>query len=354
MARFIKKMGLRKGAKPGSLIFVGEQQTDQVVIRVMQYDANTLEEKEVDSIDEALSLINEKSMTWINIFGIHDPEVMTTLGNQFDINVLLLEDMMNTDHRPKLSKDDNNLYIITKLLNLNKDTGQVESDQLSLIVGKNVLVSLQEKPGTHFEAVRERIRKTRDRLRIIYSDYLAYALLDCMVDNYLDLLAEIGSSIDELELEILEGTGKLTSQKIYRQRTELNFMRQVVLPLKELTLDLLKSESTLIRKETRGFIKDLHDHVVITHERIEVYHSIVADQKEIYNSMISNRANEIMKVLTVFAAIFIPLTFIAGIYGMNFENIPELKWTYGYFYFWGLIAVIGIGLLIYFKRKKWL
>jgi magnesium transporter len=354
MARFIKKMGLRKGAKPGSLIFVGEQQTDRVAIRVMQYDANHLEEREVDTIEEALSLINEKSMTWINIFGIHDPDLMATLGKRFDIDVLLLEDMMNTDHRPKLSKDDNNLYIITKLLNLKEETGQIESDQLSLIASKNVLVSLQEKPGTHFEAVRERIRKTRDRLRIIYPDYLAYALLDCMVDSYLDLLAEIGSSIDDLELEILEGTGKLTSQKIYRQRTELNFMRQMVLPLKELTFDLLKSDSPLIRKETRGFVKNLYDHVVITHERIEVYFSIVADQKEIYNSMISNRANEIMKVLTVFAAIFIPLTFIAGIYGMNFENIPELKWTYGYFYFWGLIAVIGIGLLIYFKRKKWL
>jgi magnesium transporter len=354
MARFIKKMGLRKGAKPGSLIFVGEQQTDRVVIRVMQYDANHLEEREVDTIEEALSLINENSMTWINIFGIHDPDVMATLGKRFDTDALLLEDMMNTDHRPKLSKDDNTLYIITKLLNFKEETGQVESDQLSLIAAKNVLVSLQEKPGTHFEAVRERIRRTRDRLRIIYPDYLAYALLDCMVDSYLDLLAEIGSSIDDLELEILEGTGKLTSQKIYRQRTELNFMRQVVLPLKELTFDLLKSDSPLIREETRGFIRDLYDHVVITLERIEVYFSIVADQKEIYNSMISSRANEIMKVLTVFAAIFIPLTFIAGIYGMNFENIPELKWTYGYFYFWGLIAVIGIGLMIYFKRKKWL
>jgi magnesium transporter len=354
MARFIKKMGLRKGAKPGSLIFVGEQQTDQVVIRVMQYDSKSLEEMEVDTIEQALAMINDRSMTWINIFGIHDPEVLAKLGTRFDIDVLLLEDMMNTDHRPKLSKDDNNLYVIAKLLSFNRDTGQIESDQLSLIAGKNVLVSLQEKPGTHFEAVRERIRKTKDRLRIIYSDYLAYALLDCMVDSYLDLLAEIGSSIDNLESEILEGKGKFTSQKIYRQRTELNFMRQVVLPLKELTFDLLKSDSILIRKETRGFIRDLYDHVVITHERIEVYFSIVADQKEIYNSLISSRANEIMKVLTIFAAIFIPLTFIAGIYGMNFENIPELKWTYGYLYFWGLIAVIGAGLLIYFKRKKWL
>ncbi len=354
MARFIKKMGLRKGAKPGSLIFVGEQQTERVVIKVMQYDENHLEEKEVETIDQALSLINENSMTWINVFGIHDPDVMIALGNRFDTDVLLLEDMMNTDHRPKLSKDDNNLYIITKLLNLNGETGQIESDQLSLIAGKRFLISLQEKPGTHFEAVRERIRKTRDRRRIIHSDYLAYALLDCMVDNYLDLLAEIGNSIDDLELEILEGGGRFTSRKIYRQRTELNFMRQAVLPLKELIFDLVKSDSTLIRKETGEFIRDLYDHVIITNERIEVYFSIVADQKEIYHSMISNRTNEIMKVLTVFAAIFIPLTFIAGIYGMNFENIPELNWANGYLYFWILITMVGVGLLIYFRKKKWL
>lgn len=354
MARFIKNIGLRKGAKPGSLIFVGEQQTDRVVIRVMQYDANQLEEKEVDTIEEALSLINDSNMTWINIFGIHDPEVIAALGARFNIDLLLLEDMMNTDYRPKLSEDDNHLYAIAKLLTFNRGTSQIESDQLSLIAGENVLVSLQEKPGTHFDAVRERIRKTKDRIRIIYSDYLAYALLDCMVDGYLDLLAEIGNSIDDLEDEILGSHSKQTSQKIYRQRTELNYLRQIVLPLKELTFNLQKSDSELIRKETRGFIKDLHDHVVITHERIEVYYSIVADQMEIYNSMISNRANEIMKVLTIFAAIFIPLTFIAGIYGMNFENIPELKWANGYLYFWILITLVGVGLLIYFRRKKWL
>ncbi|MEX0981930.1 MAG: magnesium/cobalt transporter CorA [Bacteroidales bacterium] len=347
-------MGPRKGAKPGSLILIGDQQTDHVVIRVMQYDANSLEEREVDTIEQALSLINDRSMTWINIFGIHDPEVMTALGTRFDIDILLLDDMMNTDHRPKFSQDDNNLYFITKLLNYNRETGQIESDQLSMIAGKNYLVSLQEKPGTHFDAVRERIRKTKDRIRIIYSDYLAYALLDCMVDGYLDLLAEIGSAIDGLELEILERQGKFTSQKLYRQRTELNYLRQVVLPLKELTFDMLKSDSALIREETRGFIKDLYDHVVITHERTEVYSAVVADQMEIYNSLISNRANEIMKVLTIFAAIFIPLTFIAGIYGMNFENIPELMWANGYLYFWILITLVVVGLLIYFRRKKWL
>jgi magnesium transporter len=354
MARFIKKRDQRSGAKPGSLILIGDRQTDQVVIRVMQYDANELQETGVENIEEALSMITAERMTWINIYGLHDPEVIAAVGKEFNTDSLLLEDIMNTDHRPKLTGDEQNIYIIAKLLNYNRLEGKIESDQLSLIAGRNFLISLQERPGTFFDPVRDRIRKSRDRTRIIHPDYLAYALLDCMVDGYLDMLAEIGSAVDAMETEIMQGKGKQTSQKIYRNRTELNFLRQIVLPLKELTYDFLKSDSPVIRKETRSFIKDLYDHVLVAHERIELYYSVVADQTDIYNSIISNRANEIMKVLTVFAAIFIPLTFIAGIYGMNFENIPELKWTYGYLYFWGLIILVGLGLGYYFIRKKWL
>jgi magnesium transporter len=343
-----------KGARPGSLILIGEQKTAQVVISVMQYDKNTLTEKRVDTIDAALSMVAEEKLTWINIYGVHDPEVIAALGKKLEIDDLVLEDIMNTGHRPMFNRDEERLYIIAKLLSFNQEDRRIESDQLSLIVGDHLLISLQEKPGNHFDMVRERIRKSRDRQRIIYPDYLAYALLDCMVDTYMDLLADIGSSIDELEGSIFGNPGRETSREIYRHRTELNFLRQIVLPMKEVTFGFLKSTSPVTRPETRSFLEDLHDHVVITHESIEVYYALVADQLDIYNSLISNRANEIMKVLTVFAAIFIPLTFVAGIYGMNFENIPELKWVNGYLYFWILIIAIGILLLIFFKRKKWM
>ncbi len=354
MARFIKRRGSVKGARPGSLILIGEQHSEQVEINVMQYDQNTLTEKKVESIDAALSMAGEEKLTWINIYGVHDPEVIAALGKQLDIDNLLLEDMMNTGHRPVFNHDEDQLYIIAKLLSFNQESRRIEADQLSLIVADHLLISLQEKPGNHFDMVRERIRKSRDRQRIIHPDYLAYALLDCMVDTYMDLLADIGSSIDALEGRIFGNPDRETSREIYRHRTELNFLRQIVLPMKEVTFGLLKSASPVIRQETKSFIEDLHDHVVITHESIEVYYSLVADQLDIYHSLISNRANEIMKVLTIFAAIFIPLTFIAGIYGMNFENIPELQWANGYLYFWLLIMAVGILLLIFFRRKKWM
>jgi magnesium transporter len=356
MARFIKLRQGARGTRPGSLIFIGEQRTEEVTVNVMQYDRTELVEKTKVPIEEALSMINDRYMTWINIYGLHDTDLLMRIGEHRKVDELMLEDMLNTDHRSRFTYDEEKeqLLFIAKLLSQSAENMKIESDQLSILAGKNYVVTLQERPGSHFEAVRERIRKSKDRVRIIHPDYLAYALLDCMVDAYLDIIAELGGKIDALEEEILGGAGKETSRNIYRLRTELNYMRRIVLPLKELTFGFLKSPSPLISEDTRQYITDLHDHVVITYESVEVYYSLVADQLDIYNSMISNRANEIMKVLTVFAAIFIPLTFIAGIYGMNFKKIPELELDYGYLYFWILILVIAFGLVFYFRRKKWL
>ncbi len=355
MARFIKMRLGARGTKPGSLIFIGEQKTEQVSIQVMKFDRTMLSEETPGTIEEALGMIEDGYMTWINIFGLHDTELVRSLGEQLNIDELMLEDILNTDHRTRLTEEEEEgqLFFITKLLSKQESGKKLEAEQLSIITGKNYVVTLQERPLGHFDPVRERIRRSKDRIRIIHSDYLAYALLDTMVDSYLDLLAEIGALIDEMEEEILHHTGKETSGKLYLLRTELNYMRRIVLPLKEMTFAFLKSSSGLIRGDTKEFITDLHEHVVLAYESIEVYYSLVADQLDVYNSMISNRSNEIMKVLTVFAAIFIPLTFIAGIYGMNFRRIPELEMEYGYLYFWILIISVAIGLFIYFRRKKW-
>jgi magnesium transporter len=349
------RLGAR-GTRPGSLIFIGDQKTEKVIVNVMQYDRTDLEERTGVPIEEALSMINDRHMTWINIYGLHETELLMRIGERLNVDELMLEDMLNTDHRSRFTYDEDKeqLLFIAKLLSSSAGSTKIDSDQLSIIAGRNYVVTLQERPGHHFEPVRERIRKSKDRKRITHSDYLAYALLDCMVDAYLDIIAELGGNIDALEEEILDGAGKTTSRNIYRLRTELNYLRRIVLPMKELTFGFLKSPSPLISEDTRQFITDLHDHVVITYESVEVYYSLVADQLDIYNSMISNRANEIMKVLTVFAAIFIPLTFIAGIYGMNFKKIPELEMDYGYLYFWILILLVAFGLVIYFRKKKWL
>ncbi len=354
MARFIKIGKGNRGLKPGSLVFVGEQKIESVKITAMRYDRKKLEEYKDLSIDEAFSLIDEQQMTWINIFGLHDTEMISRIGAYFSIDDLVLEDILNTDHRPRFNDEYNKLTFIAKFVNFDTETAIVTAEQLSMIVGKNYVITLQERPARHFESVRERIRKSPDRVRIIHSDYLAYALMDCIVDAYMDIVAELGSKIDGMERQIFENKSRDTSQQLYRLRTELNYLRRIVIPLRELTLAFLRSGSPLVRKETRDFITDMNDHLVIIAESIEVYYSLVSDQIDMYNTSISNRANEIMKVLTVFAALFIPLTFIAGIYGMNFKHIPELEMKHGYLYFWSLILVVAVVLIIYFRRKKWL
>ncbi|MCF8226090.1 MAG: magnesium/cobalt transporter CorA [Bacteroidales bacterium] len=353
MARFFRQRTGMRGARPGTLLLIGDKKTEKVHISVMQFDHANLVEQEVADLDEALDMINDRTFSWINIYGIHDTEMISRLGQRLGIESLLLENILNTDHRPKFIAEEKLLVFITKLVTNDKESGQLQSDQLSIIAGDNFLLTLQERPGRHFDPVRQRIRASRDRTRINHSDYLAYALLDCVVDGYMDIIGELGNSIDTLEVEILDYSVRDTSEKIYRHRTEINFLRRIILPMKELTFNFLKSDSPIISDGTRIYMADLNEHILITHESIELYYNLVADQRDIHNSMISNRSNEIMQVLTVFAAFFIPLTFIAGIYGMNFEYIPELGLKNGYLYFWILVIVVAAVLTLYFRRKKW-
>jgi magnesium transporter len=353
MPRLLKKRSLAKGTQPGSLILIGQKKQEKVRIRLMKYDSQELSELECQTLDEAYSHIDDKGIAWINIDGIHDPELMAAIGTKFGVSQLMLEDFMNTDHRPKFEDEGQQISIITKLLRHNKDSGKIEADQLSIMAGPNYVLTLQEVEGTHFEAVRNRIRRTKNRSRIIYPDYLAYALVDCMVDNYMEIIGEIGDLIEQLDIEVLQHSGKETINKLYTYRTEMNFLRRVLKPTKEISIDFYRSDSHLIREGTREFIKDLNDHITHSIDAVDSYQLMILDQMNIYNASISNRANEIMKTLTIFASIFIPLTFVAGIYGMNFEIIPELKWRYGYMFFWILILLIGGGFFLYFRKKKW-
>ena len=351
MPRFIKLRTKAKGQVPGSLIFIGEKKQEKVRIRVMNYDKHNLEESECNTLDEAYRFLDPARMTWINIDGLHDPEIIRDLGNHFDISPLILEDIMNTDHRPKYEGHDDYIYIIAKIINYHE--AKIESEQLSILFGGHFVVTFQERVGTHFESLRERIRQARVRVRSISSDYLAYALLDCVVDEYREVLGKIGTEIELLEEEVLKNPKKKTVEEIYRHRIEMNFLKKTIRPLGEITGSILKGETSLIHKTALSFYKDLNDHIVAAIDIIESYQAMNMDQYNMYNVGISNRANDIMKTLTIFASIFIPLTFIAGIYGMNFEIIPELKWQFGYLFFWGLVLVFGSGFIFYFKRKKW-
>ena len=350
MPRFLKKR--TKGMKPGSLVLVGQQKQENVRIRVMSYDEGEVVQAECSTVQEAFSHIGGKDITWINVDGLHDPEVIWDIGKRFNLSELILEDFMNTDHRPLYQEEEDQIFIIAKLLSLTSGKS-IESDQFSLIAGAGYVLTLQEREGSFFEPVRQRILKAPKRELTLNPDYLAYALLDCMVDNYMEIIAEVGDQVEKIDEEVINQPRKETPNEIYRLRTELNYLRKNIFPLKEISFDFLKSKSGLIHDSSRAYLKDLYDHVIVSGEALDSYQLMIMDQMNTYNAGISNKANEIMKTLTIFAALFIPLTFIAGIYGMNFHYIPELSWKQGYLFFWILVFLVGGGLFLYFRRKKW-
>ncbi len=354
MARFFKEREVNKGLAPGSLVFIGRQKVDTIRIRLLDYDDKELREEDLEEIQQGQDLKDTNSVTWINIYGLHDVEFIKRLGEAFNLHPLLLEDILSTAQRPKLEEFDNCIFIVLKMLRYDEEKQMVVAEQLSIVISDKFLITFQEQPGDVFEPVRDRIRKSKGRIRSSGADYLAYALLDTVVDNYIYVIEKLGSKIEDLEEEVLAKPKDGTIQKIDTYKRELNFLRKSIRPAKEMITQLGKLESDLIHKDVNPFIRDLHDLVLQATEAIETYREMLSDQLNIYNSVLSNRMNEIMKVLTIFAAIFIPLTFIAGIYGTNFEYLPELKYKYSYFIFWGVIIVVASSMLAFFKKKDWI
>ncbi|MGD2127188.1 MAG: magnesium/cobalt transporter CorA [Desulfobacteraceae bacterium] len=354
MVRFIKKMSRKAGLSPGTLVHVGERKTDKTRIRVIDYDQEHFEEKDLATIEECFSFKDEPTVSWVNIDGIHDLEMIRKLGTCFNLHPLVLEDIVNTEQRPKMEDFEDYLFVILKMLTYDDTEKQLKFEQVSLILGSNFVISFQEGEGDVFEPVRERIRKGRGRLRKMQADYLAYALIDAVVDNYFLVLEKIGEEIEALEDEVLAKPDAETVQTIHNLKRELIFMRKSVWPLREAASALEKGESDLINEKTRVFLRDVYDHTIQVIDTIETFRDMVSGMLDVYLSSVSNRMNEVMKVLTIIATIFIPLTFIAGIYGMNFEYMPELKWPSGYFFVWIIMILVAIVMVIYFRRKKWL
>ena len=298
--------------------------------------------------------LEEKTVSWLNIYGLHDSELIRKLGELFDIHPLLLEDMLNTGQRPKIAETDKLLIVILKILNFDENTNRLHADQISLILDDNYLITLQEKEGAHFEPIRERIRKGTGRVRRKGADYLAYGLLDTIVDNYLLNIEKLGDMIEKTEGRIFaERQSKNLMQVMYKHKTEVNFLRKNIRPVKEIVHHLIENESGFIAEENLKYFNDLNDLVMQASETIEIYQMMLNDQMNIYHAHLDSKANEIMKVLTVFSAFFIPLTFVAGVYGTNFDYLPEIHLKYGYLYFWLILALITTGLIIYFKKRKW-
>lgn len=354
MARFIKDRSASKGQIPGSLIMIGKQKMDRPVIHLMDIRSETLEERELESVDQMSPYKDSDSVSWINIWGIHDVHLIRKLGDEFGIHALLLEDLLNTDQRPKLEEGDGYNAFILKMLKFDEESKQLSAEQITLIFGKHYVITLQEQKGDVFGAIRDRIRNTQKRIRFTDADYLAYVLLDTIVDHYIQVTEAIGREIESLEDRLFSTSDSQIIPDIHSLKKELSFLRKSVRPVRDLMLQVVKPDNDIFQEKYSRFIGDLNDLILQATEAIELYNGMISDHLNIYSTLMNNRSNEVMKVLTIFASIFIPLTFLAGIYGMNFEFMPELSFRYSYPVFWMVVLLMVIGLLIYFRKKKWL
>ena len=320
----------------------------------MNYDQDRLEEKELKRIEESYAYKDTPPVTWINIDGLHDVELIEKVGTHFGIHSLTLEDIVNTGQRPKVEDFEDYIYLVFKMLRFDETTGHIASEQVSLILGPHYLVSFQEAEGDVFNFVRERIRKGRVRIRKSGPDYLAYALIDAVVDHYFLILEKIGEKIELFEDRVHAEPTPEILQNIHALKREIIYFRKQVWPVREVLNVWQKTESPLMQEAHKVFISDVYDHTIQVIDTIESFRDIIAGMMDLYLSTVSNRMNEVMKVLTIMATIFIPLTFVAGIYGMNFKFMPELEWRWSYPVLWILLIGIFVSMLFYFKRKKWL
>ena len=354
MPRLIKKVSKTIGLPPGTLMHVGDKSAERIKITVIDYDEKQLQEKEIMAIEDCFSFRDTSTVTWINIDGIDDIEIIEKIGSHFGFHPLMMEDIVNTAQRPKLEGFDDYLFIVLKMLDCDENSGEIQAEQVSLILGANFVISFQEKKGDIFDAIRERIRSAKGRIRKAGADYLAYSLLDAVVDNYFLILEKSGEKITEMEEELVANPAPQTLWVIHRLKRDIIFLRKSVWPLREVVNGLERSESKLVKKSTHIFLRDVYDHTIQVIDTIESFRDMISGMLDIYLSSISNKMNEVMKVLTIIATIFIPLTFIAGIYGMNFKYMPELGWRFGYAMIWFVIGIIALIMIAYFKKKRWL
>jgi magnesium transporter len=354
MPRFIKKQLRKAGTSPGTLIHIGDQKVDETRITLIDYDAEFLQEKVLDDIEEAFPLKDLPTVTWINIDGLHQLDIIEKVGQHFNIHPLVLEDIVNTGQRPKTEEFEDLIFVVLKMLHYNENSEKITSEQFSLVLGPNFLVSFQEIQGDVFKTVRERIRKPKTRIRKAGCDYLAYALIDAIVDNYFLILEKLGENIEAIEEDLLENPSPETLQTLHEMKREMIYLRKQIWPIREIINSLAKSESSLIQEQLHVYFRDVYDHTIQIIDTIESYRDILAGMLDIYLSTLSNRMNEVMKVLTIIATIFIPITFVAGIYGMNFKFMPELEWRWGYATVWAIIVVVAGIMIGFFKKKQWL
>jgi magnesium transporter len=354
MPKLFSKRAKKVGLPPGTLVHVGEKKAEEVKITVIDYDEANFQKREMNAIDECFLFKEKPSVTWIDVEGIHQVENIQKLGDCYGFHPLVLEDILNTYQRPKMEDHGDYLYIVLKMLH-NEKSPEVVTEQISLILGPNFIFSLREGLGGNiFNTIIERIGTGKSRIRKMGADYLAYSLIDAIVDNYFVILETMGEKIEYLEEDLVTNPSTQTLHEIQQLKKDMIFLRKAVWPLREVVSALERGESSLIKESTKIYLRDVYDHTIQVIDAIETFRDLLSGMLDIYLSSISNKMNEIMKFLTIIGTIFIPLTFIVGVYGMNFEFMPELKWRFSYFIVLAFMAVISVSMLIYFKIKKWL
>lgn len=352
--KFYKNISLKTGLDPGSLIHVGETLVEQTVIRLVDFTSERVIDKQIHQIEELFPFKKTDSITWLNIQGLSNIEHIQAMSDLFNIHPLVLEDILNTQQRPKFEAYDDYLFIVLKAQDLNLAELYVGYEQVSILVMKNLIITFKEKPDSLFEPIVKRIQNPQSRFRNQGTDYLLYSLLDIIVDQGFEILDAFEDSIEALDEEVLNHPTQETLIKIQTVKRELIEMRRATLPLKDLVNGILRSDNKLLKGDNLIYFRDVYDHILRVNDIIDTYRDLLGGLLDIYMSSISQRMNEIMKVLTIFSTIFIPLTFFAGVYGMNFSNMPELETTWGYYAMWGFFITLAASMLALFRRNKWI
>jgi len=342
------------GQVPGTLVYTGKKSDKNFHVECFDYTKQSIEESILLNIEEAINYKETDSVTWINVDGLKYTDKIENIGKQYGLHPLVLEDIVNTTQRPKIDEYDDYLFVVLKMLYYDKDENII-IEQVSFVMGENYVITFQESEGDVFDSIRERLRLANGRIRGLKSDYLMYALIDAVVDNYFSIIETLGNKIEDLETDLFAGNAKENINiDVQQLKREILKVRRAIFPLREIINRIEKGEHKLIHKRTITYYRDIYDHLIQVSENIDIYREMIWSLMDMYMTTISNKMNEVMKVLTIMSSIFIPLTFLAGIYGMNFEYIPELKFRYGYFVLLGVMILLFIALLFYFKRKKWL
>ncbi len=353
MFKFKRKRTKKLGLPPGEVVHVGEIPQEPGFISHIEFDQTRCEEKRYPLSEMPKVKLRPYSMQWIDVTGLHQTDLIMELGHQFNWHFLVMEDIVNTDHQPKLEEFEDYIFCILKFLTYHTESREIREEHYALVMGENYVVTFHEQENPILTTLSKRIKLSKSKFRRNQSDYLAYAIIDVIVDYYYQVLEQVGERIVQVDHELISHPTEATLNEVYRLRQENLFFRRMVWPLKDLTFQLIKCEGKLLDDDNAVYWRDLQDHVNQIIEHASMSRETIMNMLDMYMSQVSQRLNEIMKVLTLFASIFIPLTFIAGVYGMNFAYMPELNWKYGYLMVWGvMLAVVG-GMLYFFKRKRW-